>query len=136
MCFYLFSSTRGLDSSTALKFVQALCIATDITRITTAMSVYQASKTVYDYLDKVCVVYEGRMVYYGLASLACQYFIDMGYQPANRQTTPDFLVAVTDPNARTAREGYENRVPRTPDEFAEHYRKSNVWQVNQQDMTA
>jgi len=60
----------------------------------------------------------------------------MGYQPANRQTTPDFLVAVTDPNARTAREGYENRVPRTPDEFAEHYHKSNVWQVNQEDMKA
>jgi len=100
------------------------------------MSVYQASETVYDHFDKVCVIYEGRMVYFGLASLARQYFIDMGYQPANRQTTPDFLVAVTDPNARTAREGYENRVPRTPDEFAEHYLKSNVWQVNQQDMTA
>ena len=100
------------------------------------MSVYQASETVYDHFDKVCVIYEGRMAYYGLASLARQYFIDMGYQPANRQTTPDFLVAVTDPNARIARAGYENRVPRTPDEFAEHYRNSNVWQVNQQDMTA
>ena len=76
------------------------------------------------------------MAYYGLASLARQYFIDMGYQPANRQTTSDFLVAVTDPNAHIARAGYENRVPRTPDEFAEHYRNSNVWQVNQQDMTA
>jgi len=76
------------------------------------------------------------MVYYCLASLAHRYFIDMGYQPANRQTTPDFLVAATDPNARTACEGYENRVPGAPDEFAEHYRKSNVWQVNQQNMTA
>jgi len=91
---------------------------------------------VYDHFDKVCVIYEGRMAYYGLASLARQYFIDMGYQPANRQTTSDFLVAVTDPNAHIARAGYENRVPRTPDEFAEHYRNSNVWQVNQQDMTA
>jgi ATP-binding cassette subfamily G (WHITE) protein 2 (SNQ2) len=60
----------------------------------------------------------------------------MGYEPANRQTTPDFLVAVTDPNARIAREGYENRVPRTADEFAEYYRKSNVWQINQEDMDA
>jgi len=76
------------------------------------------------------------MAYYGPASLARQYFIDMGYQPANCQTTPDFLVAVTDPNACIARAGYENRVPRTSDEFAEHCRNSNVWQVNQQDMTA
>ena len=100
------------------------------------MTVYQASENVYDVFDKVCVLYDGRMVYYGPASLARKYFIDMGYEPANRQTTPDFLVAVTDPNARIAREGYESRVPRTADEFAEHYRKSHVWQINQEDMDA
>ena len=100
------------------------------------MSVYQASENVYDLFDKVCVIYEGRMAYYGPTSLARQYFIDMGYQPANRQTTPDFLVAVTDPNARIVSEGHENHVPRTPDEFAEHYRKSDVWQINQKDMDA
>ena len=91
----------------------------------------------YDHFYKVCVVYEvDRKVYYGLALLARQYFIDMGYQPANHQTTPDFLIAVTDPNARTTCARYENRVPRTPDEFAEYYRKSNVWQVNGEDMKA
>ena len=100
------------------------------------MSVYQASENVYDHFDKVCVIYQGRMVYFGPISLAREYFIDMGYQPANRQTTPDFLVAVTDPNARIAREGYESRVPRTADEFVEHYRKSNIWQINQEDMDA
>lgn len=131
-----YSSTRGLDSSTALEFVQALRIGTDIARTTTVATVYQASENVYDLFDKVCVIYEGRMVYYGPASLARQYFIDMGYQPANRQTTPDFLVAVTDPNARTAREGYENRVPRTADEFVEYYRQSNVWNTNEEDMDA
>ena len=100
------------------------------------MTVYQGSESAYSLFDKVCVVYEGRMVYYGPASLARQYFIDMGYQPANRQTTPDFLVAVTDPNARVAREGYEDGVPVTADAFAEHYRKSNIWQINQDDMEA
>ena len=130
------SSTRGLDSSTALEFVQALRIGTDVSRTTTAVTVYQASENVYDVFDKVCVIYDGRMVYYGPASLARKYFIDMGYEPANRQTTPDFLVAVTDPNARVAREGYENRVPRTADEFVEYYRKSGVWKVNQEDMDA
>ena len=60
----------------------------------------------------------------------------MGYQSANRQTTPDFLVAVTDPNARIVSEGYDNHVPRTPDEFVEHYRKLDIWWVNQKDMDA
>jgi ATP-binding cassette subfamily G (WHITE) protein 2 (SNQ2) len=39
------------------------------------------------------------------AVLARQHFIDVGYQPANQQTTLDFLVTVTDPNARIVREG-------------------------------
>ena len=131
-----YSSTRGLDSSTALEFVQALRIGTDTANVTTVATVYQASESVYNFFDKVCVIYEGRMVYYGPVSLARQYFIKMGYQPANRQTTPDFLIAVTDPNARTARKGYESRVPRTADEFVEYYRKSSIWKINQGDMNA
>jgi ATP-binding cassette subfamily G (WHITE) protein 2 (SNQ2) len=98
------------------------------------MSVYQASENVYDHFDKVCVIYEGRMAYFGPAVLARQYFVDMGYQPANRQTTPDFLIAVTDPNARITRKGYGDRVPRTPDEFADYYCDSKIWLINQDDM--
>ena len=99
------------------------------------MSVYQASENLYDIFDKVqCVICDGQIVYNGPASLARQYSIDMGYELANRQTILDFLIAVTDPNARVAREGYESRVPRTADEFTEYYLKSNVWQINQEDM--
>lgn len=47
----------------------------------------------YDHFDKVCVIYEGRMAYYGAASRAREYFIDLGFEPAPRQTTADFLVA-------------------------------------------
>ena len=42
------------------------------------------------------------------------------YGSANRQTTPDFLVAVTDSNARA---GFTNQ-PRTAAEFVERFRKS------------
>lgn len=129
-----YSSTRGLDSSTALEFVQALRIGTDTAKITTVAAIYQASENVYDIFDKVCVIYEGRMVYFGPTSLAREYFIAMGYQPASRQTTPDFLLAVTDPNARIVRKRYENRVPRTADEFVKYYHRSSVWISNQKDM--
>ena len=61
--------------------------------MTTIVSIYQAGELLYELFDKVCVIYEGRMVYYGRADKARQYFIDMGYEPANRQTTADFLVA-------------------------------------------
>jgi ATP-binding cassette, subfamily G (WHITE), member 2, SNQ2 len=85
----------SLSRCFARRFGRALRIATDITRMTTVVSIYQAGETLYGLFDKVCVVYEGRMVYFGPADQARQYFIDMGYEPANRQTTPDFLVSVS-----------------------------------------
>jgi len=87
------SSTRGLDSSTALEFVRALRIATDVAHVSTIVTIYQAAESLYEHFDKVCVIYEGRMVYFGHADKARQYFIDLGFEPADRQTTPDFLVA-------------------------------------------
>ena len=72
------SSTRGLDASTALEFVRALRIATDTFESTTLVSIYQAGESLYQYFDKVCVIYEGRMAYFGRADQAKQYFIDMG----------------------------------------------------------
>ena len=60
----------------------------------------------------------------------------MGYQVANQQMTPGFLAAVTDLNTQMAREGYEGHVLVTADEFVEHYCKSNIWQINQDNMEA
>jgi hypothetical protein len=48
----------------------------------------------------------------------------MGWECPSRQTTGDFLTSVTNPQERTAREGMENKVPRTSDEFAEYWKKS------------
>ena len=87
------SSTRGLDSSTALEFVRALRIATDVVGLTSIVSIYQASELLYELFDKVCVIYEGKMIFFGRASEARQYFYEMGWEPANRQTTADYLVS-------------------------------------------
>lgn len=127
------SSTRGLDASTALEFVRALRIATDIGRASTIVSIYQAGESLYELFDKVCVIYEGKMVYYGSASEAKKYFVDMGYEPANRQTTADFLLAVTDPNGRTPRPDVKS-IPRTAVEFEKHFRLSPLGQTNKADM--
>lgn len=105
-------------------------------RLTTAVSIYQAAESLYQVFDKVCVIYEGRMAYFGPADRARQYFLDMGYEPANRQTTPDFLVAVTDPNARIVRPGFEHKVPRTADEFATRFAASTLASMNNDDIEA
>jgi ATP-binding cassette subfamily G (WHITE) protein 2 (SNQ2) len=89
------SSTCGLDVSTALEFIQALRIGTDIGRITTVISLYQAGEQLYNLFDKVCVISKGRMVYFGPAKEVRQYFVDMGYEPYHQQMTSDFLVSGT-----------------------------------------
>ena len=128
------SSTRGLDASTALEFARALRIATDIAKVTSIVSIYQASENIYQLFDKVAVIDQGRMSYFGPADQARQYFIDMGYEPANRQTTADFLVGVTHEPSRTPRSGFESRVPRTPAEFAEYFSRSPFGKQNLQEV--
>lgn len=139
------NSTRGLDSSTALEYVQALRIATDVARMTTIVSLYQAGESLYTHFDKVCVIYAGKMAYFGPATQARQYFIDMGYVPANRQTTPDFLVAVTDPMARVPRSVTGDDMygpwtkgkmgtPRSAEEFAAYFLTSSAGVANRAEL--
>ncbi|KAH9171890.1 ABC-2 type transporter-domain-containing protein [Lactarius sanguifluus] len=130
------NSTRGLDASTALEFVRALRIATDGAQTSTIVSIYQASESLYSHFDKVCVIYEGRMAYFGPADQARQYFINLGFEPAHRQTTPDFLVAVTNPLSRTVRSGFKGPVPQTAAEFASAFLASEVSAANRVDMDA
>lgn len=49
------------SSSTALGFVRALRRITDVTRLSTIVSIYQAGEPLYELFDKVCLIYEGRM---------------------------------------------------------------------------
>ena len=45
------NSTRGLDSSTALKFVKTLRLATDLAGSCAIVAIYQASESIYDVLE-------------------------------------------------------------------------------------
>lgn len=118
------NSTRGLDSATALKFVQALRTSSDLTGGAAAVAIYQASQSVYDLFDKAAVLYEGRQIYFGPANQAKTYFERQGWYCPPRQTTGDFLTAVTNPQERKPRKGMENAVPRTPDDFERYWRES------------
>jgi len=121
------NSTRGLDSATALKFVRALRVASDLGDGAAAVAIYQASQSVYDQFDKAAVLYEGRQIYFGPAEMAKSYFERQGWYCPPRQTTGDFLTAVTNPSERQARDGMENKVPRTPEEFEKYWRDSQEY---------
>ncbi|KIW13112.1 hypothetical protein PV08_08299 [Exophiala spinifera] len=120
------NSTRGLDSSSALSFVRTLRLSADLAGSAHAVAAYQASQSMYDTFDKVVVLYEGREIFFGPVNAAKEYFVNMGYLCPSRQTTPDFLTSVSNPQERKARPGYEEKVPRTAAEFESYWQKSEL----------
>ena len=118
------NSTRGLDAATALEFTRSLRMSSRVSGTCHAVAIYQASQAIYDLFDKAIVLYEGRQIYQGPTDAAKAYFEEMGWFCPKRQTTGDFLTSVTNPQERKPRDGYERRVPRTPDEFERYWRAS------------
>ncbi|RSL70184.1 hypothetical protein CEP53_001930 [Fusarium sp. AF-6] len=130
------NSTRGLDASTALDYARSLRIMTDISNRTTLVTLYQAGEGIYELMDKVLVIDQGRQIFSGPANKAKQYFIDLGFECPERQTTADFLTAVTDPTERRFRPGFEHRAPRTPEELESAFRNSPNYQELLADVAA
>ncbi|KAK6812468.1 hypothetical protein RU639_011919 [Aspergillus parasiticus] len=128
------NSTRGLDASSALDYARSLRIMTDTCGKATLMTLYQASDAIYDLVDKVLLIDEGRMLYQGPAREAKRYFEDLGYECAEMQTISDFLTSITVPERRRFRPGWEQRAPKGPIELEETFRKSSAYQKVQYDV--
>ncbi|KAG9327612.1 hypothetical protein KVV02_003857 [Mortierella alpina] len=126
-------STRGLDASSALDYAKSLRVQTDLLHKATMVTIYQASENIYELFDKTVLLYEGRCIFFGPADEARRYFIDMGFECPPRQTTADYLTAITDPNERRARAGFSGRLPRSPKEFEEVFKASQYYKNIEQD---
>ncbi|KAH3666640.1 hypothetical protein WICMUC_005567 [Wickerhamomyces mucosus] len=118
------NATRGLDSSTALEYAEAIRTSTNLTKSVALVTIYQAGDNIYEKFDKVLILYEGREVYFGPAQNAKKYFENMGFQCPSRQAIAEYLTAVTDPQGRFPKPGYENKVPRTAEEFETYWHNS------------
>jgi ATP-binding cassette, subfamily G (WHITE), member 2, PDR len=128
------NSTRGLDAGTAVDFVEALRISADIIGTTHAVAIYQASEAIFDIFDKAIVLYEGREIFFGPRKSAKAYFEKMGWYCPPRQTTPDFLISVTNPRTRKPSQGFRNRVPRTSQDFERYWHGSAEYKALQMDI--
>lgn len=128
------NSTRGLDSATALKFVTHLKMTADLVGIQHIAALYQASEAIYELFNQVLVLYEGRVAYFGSTKGATLYFEEMGWLRESRQSSPDFLTAVTSPADRKVKPGFVARVPRSPDEFEHAWHSSNSYKTLQNEI--
>ncbi|KAI8649075.1 putative ABC1 transport protein [Fusarium keratoplasticum] len=118
------NSTRGLDSANAVEFCRTLRTQADVMGCTSCVAIYQAPQDAYDLFEKVLVLYKGRQIFFGKTSRAQQYFEELGFLCPDQQTTADFLTSMTSPQERIVRPGWENKTPRTPEEFAQAWKDS------------
>lgn len=128
------NSTKGLDASTALEYVQSLRSLTNTANVSTVVALYQASENLFDIFDKVILIEEGKCSYFGPSQDAKAYFERLGFECPPRWTTPDFLTSVSDPHARRVKQGWEGRIPRTAADFQRVYRKSDMYKRNLADI--
>ncbi|CAI6094303.1 unnamed protein product [Clonostachys chloroleuca] len=130
------NSTRGLDSANAIEFCRTLRLQSELFGHTCAVSIYQSPQSAYDLFDKTLLLYEGRQIYFGSAVKAKEYFVQLGFECPDRQTTPDFLTSMTSPSERIVRKGWEGKTPRTPDEFAACWKSSEDYRDLQVEIEA
>lgn len=118
------NSTRGLDSANAIEFCKTVRLSAELAGTAAMVAIYQAPQAAYDQFDKAIVLYEGRQIFFGRTNEARGYFERIGFVCPDRQTTADFLTSMTSAQERVVREGWESKVPRTPDEFAQVWKNS------------
>lgn len=99
-------------------------MSADYLRITSVVAIYQAPQAAYDVFDKVSVLYEGQQIYFGRTTEAKDFFVRMGFECPEQQTTPDFLTSLSSPLERKPAAGFQGRVPSSAQEFATAWRSS------------
>ncbi|SCU78297.1 LAME_0A04016g1_1 [Lachancea meyersii CBS 8951] len=129
------NATRGLDASTALEFAQAIRLMTNLQKSVALVTIYQASENIYECFDKVTVLYDGRQIYFGGVEEAKEYFKNLGYVCPARQSTPEFLTALTDPKGlHEIVPGFERSVPKTAEDFEKCWVESQEYQRFMEDI--
>jgi ABC-type multidrug transport system ATPase subunit len=89
---------------------------------------YQAGNSIYNQFDKVLVLADGCIIYYGPANTAQRYFESLGFVCPRGANIADFLTSVTVTTERVVAPGAEGKVPNTPQEFERAYQRSSVCQ--------
>lgn len=128
------NSTKGLDASTALEYVKSIRTLTNMTKISTAVALYQAGESLYQAFDKVILLDGGKCCYYGSTDDAAEYFENLGFERPPRWTTADFLTSLTDEHERRVKEGWEDKIPKMPEEFDRAFKGSDAEKKNWQEI--
>lgn len=93
----------------------------------------QVSEAMYEYFGRVVVMYERQMIFCGSANRAKEYFLELGFHCPERQTTADFLTAITSPVEWTFQTTYTGPRYDTAESLAQAFRNSDYYRYLQQE---
>eukprot|EP00042_Codosiga_hollandica_P052355 m.662678 g.662678 ORF g.662678 m.662678 type:complete len:1576 (+) comp58477_c0_seq2:48-4775(+) len=86
--------TKGLDALVSLQMMKLIRTVARVMGITVVAAQYQPSQEIFEHFDKVCVLAEGKCLYFGPTSDALPYFEGLGISCPARRTVADFLVSL------------------------------------------
>eukprot|EP01083_Nonionella_stella_P157846 512927_1 len=72
--------TSGLDSLAALYLIDLLTTLTRIEKKTCIITIHQPSSHIWELLDKICLIGDGRILYFGPKGYVVEYFDELGYR--------------------------------------------------------
>ncbi|KAI8319147.1 hypothetical protein GQ54DRAFT_293323 [Martensiomyces pterosporus] len=84
--------TSGLDSNSSELVVELVKKVAVERRIATLMTIHQPSARIFNIFDKVILLSQGRVVYFGPTSTAIDYFATIGYQCPVHENPADYFV--------------------------------------------
>merc|ERR1711977_788121 len=86
--------TSGLDSTTALNLIHTLHTLAQAGSRTILTTIHQPSSRIYQMLDKLLLMGLGHLLYYGDASVACDYFTKIGYAMPYGMNPADYFLDI------------------------------------------
>lgn len=86
--------TSGLDSTTALNLIHTLQTLAQVGNRTIVTTIHQPSSRIYQMLDKLLLMGQGHMLFYGDASAATDYFKTVGYAMPYGMNPADYFLDI------------------------------------------
>ncbi|KAJ2614373.1 hypothetical protein H4S08_001736 [Coemansia sp. RSA 1365] len=89
---FLDEPTSGLDSNSSELVVELVKSISAERGIATMMTIHQPNARIFNTFDKVILLSQGRIVYFGPTSDAIRYFASIGYQCPMHENPADFFI--------------------------------------------
>ena len=126
MCVHVYTEpTTGLDSSAAYSIVSYLVQVAKATKVAVLLTIHQPSAMVFEMLDDLLLLADGKVVYNGSIASASSYFTSVGYTNPEGINPADYFLSVAQgaPETKLHAGGDSALVPSWPDLFknSSHY---------------